>query len=89
MTIVWIIEVIGITLGIIDIFLYKYSRYDDEPLLKVWSLLLIIIISLIPMINIIINTLIVAIWWVLYYSENIETITSNNRFIKWLNKRIS
>ena len=89
--------IIGLLLGFLGIWFLKNSRHTEswrhskggEPVLKMWALILLIIGTIVPVLNIILG-LAVIIWWAIetYGEDNWEFTQTNNKVIKFLNKPI-
>lgn len=90
--------VIGVVLSFLGIYLYKGSRlsvvnrsWENKTVLRMWSLILFLIGSLIPFFNIAM-AIIMVIWWVIsVYVEEFWVYPKDsaaNRFIQFLNKPI-
>lgn len=98
MIIAWLI---GLILSFLVIWLLKNSRVSEvrsfgneliepeRPILKIWSLVLLVIGSLIPIINIIMGIIMFTIWAISVYCEKDWKFTKgNNRLILLLNKPV-
>ncbi len=97
MTIAW---VIGLILSFLGILLFKNSRIKateqiwdipEEPILKVWSILLLILGGLLPVFNIFMGLAMIIWWAVSVYSEGdwvCKEDSLENRIAQLLNKPI-
>lgn len=96
-----IIWIIGFILSSLGIWTLKNSRTREvknyrgdliiprEPVLKLWSLVLLVIASLIPVMNIFVGFVIIYICVCNVYNyKDWEFVKSSSRFIKFLNKPI-
>ena len=90
--------IIGIILNLIVIYLLKGSRYPEvnntfepykpeRPVLKVWSLILIIM-GFIPIFNLI-TAYILIMYWSLALNVKSLKYTRSIKFLLWLNKPIT
>ena len=86
----YIIELIGIVLIIITIFIHthSYDYYDNSLKVPTYLILIIIIVGLIPIINIITFILGLSIYITLLVGEDIK-IKIENKFIKFLIKDLN
>lgn len=95
MIIAWII---GLLLSLLGIWVFKNSRkitwrngeiIDREPVLKVWSLLLLLLPAIVPLVNIF-EFIIMIVWWYLsvYNVHDWEFVKKDNKLIQFLNKPI-
>lgn len=101
MIIAW---VIGLILSFLGILLLKNSRIKanertwdqparpERPVLKVWSLFLLILGALVPIFNIIMGVIIVVVWAVCVYGEKCwlgKEDSIADKIVKLLNKPIN
>ena len=94
MIIAWII---GLLLGFLGIWLLKNSRHTKswrhpkggEPVLKMGALILLIISTVVPILNIMLGFTVI-IWWAIstYCTDDWEFTQTDNKIIKFLNKPI-
>lgn len=84
-----VIYIIGALLCILDIFLFKYSRsyYTGEPVMKMWCLLALIVLTMIPGVNFIVG-IVCTMVWILGISTYEWKTTKCNKLINFLNKPI-
>ena len=89
--------VIGLFLSFLGIWLLKNSRSFDgwryspekeKPVLKVWSFTLLLILSIIPILNIIAGSIMIVVFFAQHVVGNWEFIGKGNKFIQFLNKPI-
>lgn len=91
---VWLI---GLILSFLGIWFLKNSRYDNswrhskggEPVLKMWGLILLIIGTIVPILNIIVGFAVIV-WWVIatYCEDDWKFTQEDNKIVKFLNKPI-
>lgn len=89
--------IIGLFLSLSGIWFLKNSRHirswryskGEQPVLKVWILILLVIGSVIPVLNIV-EGVAVIVWWIAetYLGGHWEFIQKNNKVVKFLNKPI-
>lgn len=85
MIIAWII---GLILCIVTIYLLKHTvDYRNNSILKVWHLLILLIVAIIPVINIAIGFITIVIL-IMHYHEQFYKFRGNNKIWNFLNKRI-
>lgn len=97
MIIAWII---GLFLSLLGIYLLKGSRHSDKrnyygqvvtpskPILKVWSLLLLLLGAIMPIFNIGIGLFIIVFWYNYVYIDKDWVCTKGSKIISFLNKPI-
>ena len=79
---------IGFILCIITIYLLKHTvDYCNNSILKVWHLLILLIVAIIPVINIAIGFITIVIL-IMHYYEQLYKFRGNNKIWNFLNKRI-
>ena len=79
---------IGFILCIITIYLLKHTvDYRNNSILKVWHLLILLIVAIIPIINIIASSIIIC-FLILDYQVQFYKFRGNNKIWNFLNKRI-
>ena len=85
MIIAWII---GLILCIITIYLLKHTvDYCNNSILKVWHLLILLIVAIIPVINIAIG-FITIVFLIMQYQMQFYKFRGNNKIWNFLDKRI-
>ena len=79
---------IGFILCIITIYLLKHTvDYCNNSILKVWHLLILLIVAIIPVINIAIGFITIVIL-IMNYQVQLYKFRGNNKIWNFLNKRI-
>lgn len=79
---------IGFILCIITIYLLKHTvDYRNNSILKVWHLLILLIVAIIPVINIAIGFITIVIL-IMNYQMQLYKFRGNNKILNFLNKRI-
>lgn len=87
---------IGVILSCLGIWLLKNSRYvswkcsgkEEEPVLKMWVLILLMIGAVIPGLNVVVG-LTVIIWWILAVTTDEWSFTKkDNKLVRFLKKPI-
>lgn len=82
---------IGFILCIITIYLLKHTvDYRNNSILKVWHLLILLIVAIIPIINIIASSIIIC-FLILDYQARLYEFRAGNKIkeiLNFLNKRI-
>ena len=92
---------IGLLLSFLGIWLLKNSRVKankktwdkparpERPVLRVWSLALLVIGGLIPILNIILALFVIVLWIIsVYYDSDWEFTKKDNKLLQFLNKPI-
>lgn len=80
--------IIGFILCIITIHLLKHTvDYCNNSILKVWHLLILLIVAIIPVINIAIGFITIVIL-IMQYQAQFYKFRGNNKIWNFLNKRI-
>ena len=88
---------IGVILSCLGIWLLKNSRYvswkcsgkEEEPVLKMWILLLLMICTVIPIFNGIMGLIIIAYWAIeVLITGNWKLAGKSNKLVQFLNKPI-
>lgn len=80
--------IIGFILCIVTIYLLKHTvDYRNNSILKVWHLLILLIVAIIPVINIAIGFITIVIL-IMNYQMQLYKFRGNNKIWNFLNKRI-
>lgn len=91
MTIVWII---GLLLCLLDIYLLKGSRINDwhhknEPVLRMWHVLVIIFVGLLPIFNLLTGISILIVWiWNCPVEDDWIYVRKPGKILTFLNKPV-
>ena len=95
MIVVWFI---GVILSCLGIWLLKNSRYvswkcsggeEEEPVLKMWMLILLMICTMIPIFNGIMGLIVIAYWTIeVLITGDWEFAKENNKLVQFLEKPI-
>lgn len=84
-----ILILIQIVLFFLNFFLYKNSRtYLKEPILRVWHIIILGIVSLIPIVGILTNIVLFIFWFAAIICDDFAWKDTENKFWKFLNKKI-
>lgn len=83
-----IVYIIGLLVCLLCIFILKNTvdNYTNQPILKIWILLVLIVSSLTPIFNLIIGIIILLIIILSYLAEGFKL--KNNKIGNFLNKKI-
>lgn len=86
---------IGVILSCLGIWLLKNSRYnqrlstkDKQPVLKMWALILLMVCTIIPTVNIIAGFTVIVGWTIAVITEELSFIKGDNKLVQFLNKSI-
>ena len=90
---VWII---GFILTLLAIYLFKGSRYyrgyyrgdEEAPVLKMWGLIFMLIISIVPFLNIVMGFLFLFVWSISVFAEKDWKYVKNSKFKEFLSRDI-
>lgn len=92
MIVVWFI---GVILSCLGIWLLKNSSYnqwlsikDKQPVLKMWALILLMICTIIPIVNVIVGFIVITGWTLAVTTDELRFIKGDNKLVRFLNKSI-
>lgn len=92
MIVVWFI---GVILSCLGIWLLKNSRYnqwlsikDKQPVLKMWALILLMICTIIPIVNIIVGSTVIVGWTLAVITDELRFIKGDNKLVQFLKRPI-
>ena len=92
MIVVWFI---GVILSCLGIWLLKNSRYnqwlsikDKQSVLKMWALILLMICTIIPIVNIIVGSTVIVGWTLAVTTDELSFIKGDNKLVRFLYKSI-
>lgn len=82
---------IGVILNCLGIWLFKNSRYNTkyrQPVLKMWALILLMVCTIIPIVNIIAGFTVIVGWTIAVITDELRFIKGDNKLVQFLNKSI-
>lgn len=87
---------IGVILNCLGIWLLKNSRYiswtcsgkEENPVLKMWVLILLMIGTVIPSFNIVVGLIVIILWTIAVITGYWKFVKENNKLVQFLKKPI-
>lgn len=87
---------IGVILSCLGIWLLKNSRYvswkcsgkEEQPVLEMWALILLMVCTIIPSVNVIAGFTVIAGWTIAVIIGELRFIKGDNKLVRFLKKPI-